>query len=458
MKTIFAAALAGSLALGAGTAQAQSADLITQVVNGVGAKLACSGVFVSGRSLDAASGDPATLLGPLGQGVEYEVSAESGSVSARRGGVVRTAFHRPGLGCTLSSDGTPPRPQADPRAAGERDLPWTVAAPGDETDATALQAALDAVFPADPGVDTRAFLVIHNGRIVAERYAPGFDADTRLLGWSMGKSVTATLIGLLIEDGRLNLADVVTMPGWAADDPRQAITLEHLLHMSSGLAFTEDYSGADDATLMLFTRPDMAAYAASKPLEHSPGEVFFYSSGTTLILSRLLVETLGSPEAVQAFARERLFVPAGMTGAVMEQDEAGTPVGSSYVYGTARDWARFGQLYLDEGQVAGRRVLPAAWTAYVRRPAPAAAQQNYGAQFWLNGYRDAERTTRVFADLPTDAFYASGANSQSVLVIPSLDVVVVRLGWTTGQARFRLNAVVPPVLRALGVMPTAPVS
>ena len=456
MTRIVEAALAAVLAVGVSPAWSQTAQEISYVANGVNAKLTCSGVFVSGRTPDAAALDAATLLGPLGVGIEHALDPEAQSASAHGGGVTRTAFYRPGLGCTLSADGAPPALQSDPRSPGEAAPAWSDAGPGRDVDADAIRAALDAAFPAGADIDTRAFVVVHDGRIVAERYAPGFEPDTPLLGWSMAKSVTATLIGLLIDDGRLSLSDPIAMPGWNEDNPRRAITLEQLLQMSSGLTFTEDYSGTDDASLMLFTRPDMAAYAASKPLEHALGEVWSYSSGTTLMLSRLLIQTLGSPEAVQAYARERLFIPAGMPGAVMEQDMAGTPVGSSYIYATAREWARFGLLYLNGGEIDGRRILSPEWTGYARRPAPAARQANYGAQFWLNGFRDTDRTTRVAPDLPTDTFFASGHSGQIVLIIPSLDVVVVRLGWTTGNARYSMNTVVPPVLEALGLLPAVP--
>lgn len=446
--------LAGGLAAAAMLAAsvpaaAQTAEQIDFLVTGVGAKLGCSGVFVSGRTLEAATGDAETLLGPLGGGVDYAVNSEARSIQAARGGITRTAYYRDGLGCTLSIDGSAPAAQADPASDGPA-ADWVMAERGD---AAALSEALDAAFPAAPGVDTRAFIVLHNGQIVAERYAPGFSADTPLLGWSMSKSVVATLIGMLVDDGRLSLDDTFEMPGWAEGDPRRAITLEQLLHMSSGLAFSETYAGADDSTIMLFAQPDMAAYAASRPLEHGPGEAWSYSSGTTLILSRILVETLGGPEATQAFAHERLFGPAGMAGAVMEQDMAGTPVGSSYVYATARDWARFGLLYAQGGEIGGRRVISSTWADYVRQPAPAAADEDYGAQFWLNGWMDGGRSARSFPELPGDTFYASGHNGQTVMIIPSLDVVVVRLGWTTGGARYRLNAVVPPVLRALDLLP-----
>ncbi len=439
----------------AGQAAAQDRAAMNSLVTGVGAKISCSAVFVSGRSLEAAAADSDRLLGALGGGIDYAVDREAASASASREGVSRSAYYRPGLGCTLSVDGQPLPAQADPRDPYEARPVWRVAEPGPDVDAAALTAAMDAAFPTDADVDTRAFVVVHHGRIVAERYAEGFDADMPLLGWSMSKSVIATLIGLLIEDGRLSLDDTLDWPGWPDGDPRGDITVEQLLHMSSGLAFSEDYAGADDATLMLFTQNDMAAYAASKPAAAPPDTVWSYSSGTTLILSRLLIEVLGSPEAVQAYARERLFVPAGMLSAVLEQDGAGTPVGSSYVYASARDWARFGQLYLNGGEIGGRRILSPEWTAWVQQPAPADPTANYGGQFWLNGWRSPDRARRSMADLPPDAFSAIGHNGQTVMIIPSLDVVIVRLGWTTGDANFRMSTTAPPVLRALGILPAA---
>lgn len=428
---------------------AQTQQQIDYLVTGAAAKLTCSGVFVSGREADdVGARDVDPLLGPLGGDLTYRVDEAAGTLTASRGASARTAHHRPGLGCTLAYDDAPdsrPDPRHDaPRPLEAADLP-------EGADPAALTAAIDTAFADTPGLDTRAFLVVHDGRIVAERYAEGFDAETPLLGWSMSKTVIGALIGLLIEDGRLSLDDAV-WPDWPEGDPRRAIRVADLLHMSSGLAFREDYSGVDDVSLMLFAQADMAAYAASLAPAAEPGARWLYSSGDTLILSRLLVRTLGSSEAVQAYAHDRLFGPLGMTGTVMEEDAAGTPVGSSYVYAPARDWARFGLMLKNDGRVGDTQVLPASWVEWMRTPAPASAKRDYGGQLWLNGLQEVGGTEKAF-DLPDDAFYLNGHNGQMVMVVPSLDLVVVRMGWTTGQTRTGMWRTLAAVVAALGLTP-----
>ena len=299
--------------------------------------------------------------------------------------------------------------------------------------------------------DTRAVVVVQHGVIVAERYAPGFDRKTRLLGWSATKSFTSALIGLLVDDGVLHLDAPAPVPEWqGAGDPRAAITLRQLLNMASGLTFKETYDPGSDSIKMLFEERDMGAYAASRPLLNPPGTKWSYSSGTSNILSGIVFRaTGGTLEGVTNFARKRLFEPAGMRSALIEPDEAGVPIGSSYGYATARDWARFGQLFLDRGAVGGKQVVSPGWVDFVATPTTAAPRPIYGGQFWLNRAEDSGAHRKLFAALPADMFMAMGHNEQMVAVIPSQDAVIVRLGWTPEGMSYDWNKYLAPIADAL---------
>jgi hypothetical protein len=323
-----------------------------------------------------------------------------------------------------------------------RGAPWAVRAaraPGGSPalDPQAVTAAVDEAF-AEPGPvptrRTRAVVIVQDGRLVAERYGAGFGPESALPGWSMTKSVVNALTGVLARDGKLALDAPVSAPEWSgAGDPRRAVTLRQLLHMSSGLAFTETYGNPlGDVIWMLFGTGDAAGYAARKPLAAPPGQRWSYSSGTTNILARALRGAVGGAEAdYQLFPRRALFELLGMTSAVIEPDAAGTFVGSSLMFATARDWARFGLLFLQDGIWEGRRVLPEGWVTFSVTPAPAAPDGVYGAHFWL-------RLGRGYAPsgehgLPPDTYHAIGHEGQILTVIPSHRLVVVRLGLSAGR-------------------------
>jgi CubicO group peptidase (beta-lactamase class C family) len=450
-------AAAPALATDGGAGENERADVVAA---GIGAKLACSAHFVSGRPLEGIVHEDVESLLPVLKDMTYKVAQAAGTVTVTKGKSSRTAVYRPALGCTLLAPGTTqlaeqPRPAPTPHRNTATNWPTRVdetAMPG--LDRAALDRAVAAMFapPSRNGKDefrTRAVIVVHDGRIVAERYAPGFTKDTRQLGWSMSKGVTATLAGMLVAEGKLRLDAPVGLPEWSGhDDPRGRITLSQLLRMSSGLRFEESYLPGKDAVTMLFEQPDMAGYAAGLPLVHPPGTVWSYSSGGSNIASALVKRALGGGAAMQDYARRRLFDPLGMDSVVFEQDQAGTPVGSSYVYATPRDWARLGQLFLDEGRAGKRRIVPASWIRYMRLPAPADPQANYGAQVWLNGFRP-DHGTRTFPDLPADSYAPQGYNGQSLLVVPSRRTVILRMGWTTGDAPFDMNPWFGPILAAL---------
>jgi CubicO group peptidase (beta-lactamase class C family) len=330
------------------------------------------------------------------------------------------------------------------------DAPFTPAAGQGSRE---LEAAVEAAFSGDNGpakLDTRALIVVRHGRIVAERYAPGFDAHSRFLGWSMSKSVTSAMIGALVGDGRLSLDGPSGVKEWQAPgDPRRAITLRNMLQMADGLAFDDKHVPGDETT-MLYARADMAAYAATRPTLYPPGVKWSYSSGETLMIARLATETLGGGAEAQAYLRKKIFSPLHMDSAVLEADETGVPVGSSYVYATARDWARFGLLYLDDGLAPDhRRVLSHDWVAFSRTPNGLEPQGLYGAQFWVNRGPPGDPSLRMMKDLPTDSYFALGHSDEIVAIIPSRQTVIVRLGWTPDGQHFDANGVFSRILAAL---------
>ena len=285
--------------------------------------------------------------------------------------------------------------------------------------------------------ETHALVVVQSGRLVLERYAPNFGPETTCKSWSMAKSITQALVGLLVGDGLIDIDAPADVPEWrGAGDPRGAITLNHLLHMSSGLAFTEDYvpGHPSDVIEMLFGKgkDDMAAFAASFPLAHPPGSFFYYSSGTTNIVSRCAARALGADGgAFEAFMRSRLFEPLGMQSANPRFDAAGTFIGSSYCFATPRDFARFGLLYLRDGLWEGRRLLPEGWVDYARTPTfqqpGGEIDSPYGAHWWL--------------DLAGEgSFSANGYDGQYIVICPNRELIIVRHGATAIDLQPNLKA------------------
>jgi CubicO group peptidase (beta-lactamase class C family) len=411
----------------------------------------CSAVFVSGRTHAHVLEEE--LEGAAQQGMSFRIRENPKAVVASNAGLTATALHRPALGCTLVTPETtidallaqldpaeyPEVARPDPERAwpeGARvELPEAI--PG--IDLAAVQAAVEAAF-ADAAARTRAVVVVHDGRIIAERYAPPFDAGMPQLGWSMTKTVAGALTGILIAQGMLDLDAPAPVADWQnGADPRSAITLDQLLRMSSGLAFSEVYDrqSASDVIRMLFTdgAHSMGAFAAAMPLVAEPGSAWSYASGTTNLISMVQRETFDGLAAYLAFPRTHLFNPLGMSTAVLEPDASGVFVASSYMYATPRDWARLGLLYLQDGVWHGTRILPEGWVAYSLTPAPAATRGQYGAQIWLNRGAPENPADRPHPSLPDDMFYLSGFEGQNVVVVPTHNLVVVRMGLTRNGAR-----------------------
>ena len=464
MTRFFPFIVLAGIAACAGTAAAQTAANPADLGTAVAAQISCASIFVSGRAEADVLRDDVHALAPFARAVTLSVDRKRLTVAAAAPGArTRTALYRPAVGCTLLTGKTPVaalekqverlRPMKARRDDGAR-LTSITATRSAVIDHAALDAAVRRAFEEQNKggyPDTRAIVVVQHGVIVAERYAPGFDRGTRLLGWSATKSITSALIGLLVDDGVLRLDEPAPVPEWqGAGDPRAAITLRQLLNMASGLTFKEDYESDSDALKMLFGAGDMGAYAASRPLQHAPGTTWSYSSGTTNILSGIVFRaTGGTLDGVTRFARTCLFEPAGMLSALIEPDEAGVPVGSSYGYATARDWARFGQLFLDRGAAGGKQVLSREWVDFVLTPTAAAPRLLYGGQFWLNRGDESGARKRMFVGLPADTFMAMGHNEQIVAVIPSLDAVVVRLGWTPEGMDFDSNKYIAEIAATL---------
>jgi CubicO group peptidase (beta-lactamase class C family) len=356
------------------------------VATGTIAQTLCTEVFVS--HLTAEDVYRETLATALGSGlianhVHWSVDHQRQTVTADWfGRFASTAVYRGAAGCLLWRDHppAPPAPVLAPFVA-----PWQPAIAGPqivEPSDPALIRALDNIF-VNPDRHIKAIVVVKNGQLVAERYAPGVGIDTPLLGYSVSKLVINALAGILVGQGRLHLDIPAPIAAWASgDDTRHAITLDNMLRMTSGLAIPESDSGLDAVSRMLFTEPDMAGFAAQSPVEHKAGEVYLYSSGNTLLVGRIIADAVGGTEAdVLNFARTALFGPLGMHSAVIETDAFGTPVGSTFILASARDWACLGLLYLNDGVVAGHRMLPGGWVGYTRRPT---LGTDYGAGVFTN--------------------------------------------------------------------------
>ncbi|MFI5349826.1 MAG: serine hydrolase domain-containing protein [Elusimicrobiota bacterium] len=344
----------------------------------------------------------------------------------------RRAVYRPGLGASLAFRPVPPAPAFCAPRRLDPARPWPEGEASAPAPSSAVNRVLDAAF-SEPDPKrlrrTRAIAVIRGGRLVAERYAPGFSAASPLNGWSMSKSVLGALIGTLIGEGKLCLSDKALLTEWLSpNDPRSEISVEDLLRMRSGLAFTEKYSDPlSDVTRMLFDGPDAGGFAASRPLAHPPGTHWQYTSGTTNILSLIARRALGEASYLH-WPRRSLFTPLDMSSAIFEQDASGTFVGSSFLFATARDWARFGLLHAQDGVWDGRRILPEGWIKLVTTPTPQAPDERYGAHWWLKLSKELGGDTSAAKRLPTDAFHALGHEGQCLTVIPSRGLVIVRLG------------------------------
>ncbi|MFA5903277.1 MAG: serine hydrolase [Desulfobacula sp.] len=415
---------------------------------GYSAKYICSQVFLAGKNPEQVFEKDVKPTHALFQVVRPVVDVTNKMVTAAAFGFWKpmTAVYREGCGCTLivDTDRDKLKSQMNKMSLYEfkrSDETWPRGEgveleqlPG-KVNREKLKKAVDEAFT-EPGPDTerntRAIVVVLGDRIIAEQYAPGNDKDTPMHGWSMSKSVTNSLVGILVKEKGLNIHAPAQVAAWKDQgDPRHKITLDMMLRMSSGLEFEEVYGPFKDATYMLYTAGSMADYAAAKPLAADPDTQWNYSSGTANIIARMVTDQVGGSLAgYHKFAKEYLFNKIGAYSAVIEPDASGSFVGSSYMFATARDWARFGLFLKNKGVWNNEKILPDDWMGYSTRPTPKAPMGEYGALFWLNAGEKDNPDHRKFPSLPKDLYYCGGFNGQIVAVIPSRDMVVVRLGVT----------------------------
>ncbi len=371
----------------------------------------------------------------------------AGSASSSVLGVLagQKAWSTPGFGCTLG-DERPDLPHATTVSADSNPYAALAAPP---TPAPAVRAALSKAFGDDlPAADrkdlgTRGVVVLKNGKLVAESYAPGFDAGTPQLGWSMTKSVTNLLVGRLVAQGQVSLDDDHLRPEWK--DERADITVRQLLQMTSGLAWDETYALGTPITRMLYLEPDMGSYVANQKLAHDPGDYLQYSSGSTTLLCSILAPEHGGAD----FPRRTLFAPLGLSSAVLEPDAAGTPVCSSYMWATPRDWATVGQFALADGVWNGTRLLPEGWMQESTAPVVVntTEEKGYASGWWANKQPDG---SLVEPSLPADAYFAEGHDGQWLIVVPSHELVVARLGFTPTEVDDRAVSLAADLIRSLG--------
>ena len=438
-----------------------------RVATGLVSHTLCSETFVAGLDPDQTFAETVrTMPGVrrLVPWIHYRVDRAGREVSTTLGGrfEMRAVYHA-GVGCAMElPSASAPAPSPAPATARDGGAATPHAGPGIagpmvvEPASEPLRAALDHAFdePAGgPVRGTKAVVVVHDGRVVAERYARGYGLDTPMLSWSMNKSVVNALVGILVRQGRLAVGEPAPVPAWRdPSDPRHAITIEQLMRMTSGLALDETNSGFDPSSRMLYTEPDMAGFAQSAALTVPPGTRYHYSSPSTLILSRIVRDAVGGhAEDVIRFAQRELFGPLGMRGVTLEFDATGTQVGSSYMYATARDWARFGLLYAHDGVVGGARILPEGWVDFSATWTPG-SRDGYGAGFYTNRGDSEGGRFRVRGSMPSDSFFASGTQGQRLVIAPAARLVVVRLGRTPDWVAFDKRAMVRLVADATAAL------
>lgn len=390
------------------------------IITGYSAKNLASAVFVSGR--DANDVEALDLNFSFIRFNRNAVDYDDKTVTSRFLWGKSTAVYRDGYGVTLlrGAEAGELRRQKFPLPYDTRPaepLPLGDSATRARMEPIAKALVDDRAYNGHPF----AFVVLHKGELVAERYDKGVNRDMKLLSWSMAKSFTNAIVGIMVRDGLLDVYAPMDVPEWQNDE-RKNITLNDLMQMQSGLKWNEDYGGRSDVNIMLHREQDMGLYAIDKPLEYEPGTHWYYSSGTTNIVMRYARDKFASSDDFVKYIQTELFVPLGIRNGVFEQDISGTPLGSSYVYVTATEFARFGQLYLDDGCVDSKRVLPERWIEYTSTPA-SDSKGDYGAFFWLN-------QNDYFPGGPKDMIFCQGHDGQKIFIIPSKDVVIVILGYS----------------------------
>lgn len=410
------------------------------IISGFGAKNMASAVYLQHRNPEDVLKQELGFF-PLTLG-SFTVNREDSSVTGSVWGLAkRKAIYRSGIGCTLINEypeeyirnqhfTIPPAPlQNSDTIAWPYGDKTTDSIPANVNKALLQQAidhAIEARSKSGQSALTRAVLVVYDGNIIGEQYALGFNKRTVQIGWSMSKTLTAAMIGVLVKADKLTVNSLAPVPEWQGTK-KQSITIKNLLQQSSGLDYVEDYNNPSEATNMLFKQADMGRFTASLPLKYEPGSVWYYSSGNANILSRIVRQTVGEAN-YSSFPYQALFHKINMYSLVLEPDASGTYVGSSYSYATARDFARFGLLYYNNGKWKGEQLLPENWVKESIQPASSDTLHHYGYQIWLNGYSGRNTAHRQFPDVPKDLYFADGYGGQNIYIIPSKKLIVVRLG------------------------------
>lgn len=410
-----------------------------RIGTGYATKMICSCTFIQDR--DPAEVRAQELNFSILSAVETTVDREAKTVTGSFYGIVtRKAQFIPGRGCVLIADPDIPLPTAWDRPASP--TTWNWPSPPDSILTTYDQEALDSAFAYGmrplSGGGARALVLIHRGKLIREVYGEGFTAETPQLGWSMAKSLTGALTGVLVGREQLHPNQQGLFEAWS-NDVRSNIHLADLLHMNSGLDWEESYGSATDATRMLYLEPNFSAYAMAKPSIAQADTRWVYSSGTSNLIAQLHRNQFTDVAEYLRFPYDALFHPLGIQNAYFEPDQNGTLVGSSYAWLRPRDWAKVGQLYLQNGRWEGRQLLPADWVDYSRQPAEG-SEGAYGAQIWLK--------TEDLPDAPDDIFAFRGFQDQRVFIIPSRDLVFVRLGRNDDKTE-DFNELLVRVLAAL---------
>lgn len=399
-----------------------------ELISGFSAKSVASGHFIDHRSQEMIEKgdndfDPITLA--------TNTIDENGNFATATvyGFKERKAIYRKGLGVTLVDSDfdetklykVPNRTTVNNNLAfpyGNNETKDTVFS---NVDYAKLDVAVANAFDVEGKKDkrTRSLLVIYKDKIIAEKYDTGFNKDSKILGWSMTKSITSAMFGVLQKQGKYDIYKAAPIKEWASDE-RKNITTNDLLHMNSGLEWEENYSRICDATVMLYQSKDMSRAQLEKPAAFKPNTHWNYSSGTTNLLSGILRQQFNTHQEYLDFWYSALIDRIGMNSMVIETDMAGNYVGSSYGWATTRDWSKFGLLYLHKGNWNGDQILDESWVKYSAKPTNT-SDGEYGAQFWLNaGGR--------FPDAPREMYFCSGFQGQMVAIFPSLDLVIVRMG------------------------------
>ncbi|PRC91867.1 serine hydrolase domain-containing protein [Solimicrobium silvestre] len=427
-------------------------DLIRVGAN-YSAKIICSNVFLAGRDANEVLALDVQAPGhPLLKLMRVQVDREHGLVSANILGFIGDglAVFRPGTGCAAVPDGDVALARKYQMKVAALPLPsanaaWPVGSKAEVNEK--VENIISQEVLNGPGM--RGIAVIHQGKLIAQRYGAGFDEHTPLIGWSMTKTVNAALIGIQVGEGKLRLNQDGFWRTATPSDGREKIKLADLLAMSSGLHFDEEYGDVSDVTRMLYLEPDMATFVHDQALEHPAGSVWNYSSGTSVLLAQIWQQVAGA-DALR-FPQQRLFAPLGMTSALLEADARGNLVGASYLYATAQDWARFGQLLLQDGVWNGRHLLPEGYVKMMLSAVPASKGKYGQGQIWLEGpgpdTPEGKSPDTPFM-LPKDTYWMQGHDGQTIAIIPSKQLVVVRLGLTPRKFMYMPQAMLAEIIKA----------